>query len=42
MSATATARHEIESDLRRAIQHDELELHYQPIIDCKTGKICSV
>ena len=42
MSATATARHEIESDLRRAIQHDELELHYQPIVDCKTGKISTV
>jgi len=42
MSAVATARHEIESDLRRAIQHDELELHYQPIVDCKTGKINTV
>jgi diguanylate cyclase (GGDEF)-like protein/PAS domain S-box-containing protein len=42
MSAVATARHEIESDLRRAIQHDELELHYQPIVDCRTGKICTV
>jgi diguanylate cyclase (GGDEF)-like protein/PAS domain S-box-containing protein len=42
MSAVATARHEIESDLRRAIQLDEFELHYQPIMDCKTGKISTV
>jgi diguanylate cyclase (GGDEF)-like protein/PAS domain S-box-containing protein len=42
MSAVATARHEIESDLRRALQHDELELHYQPIVDSKTGKISTV
>ena len=42
MSAIATARHEIESDLRRALQQNELKLHYQPIIDSRTGKICSV
>jgi predicted signal transduction protein with EAL and GGDEF domain len=41
MSAVATARQEIESDLRRAIVQNEFELHYQPVIDCKTGKICS-
>jgi diguanylate cyclase (GGDEF)-like protein/PAS domain S-box-containing protein len=42
MSVVATARQEIESDLRRAIQQNELELHYQPIIDVKTRKITSV
>jgi diguanylate cyclase (GGDEF)-like protein/PAS domain S-box-containing protein len=42
MSAVASARQEIETDLRRAIQQNELELHYQPIIDAKTRKICSV
>jgi diguanylate cyclase (GGDEF)-like protein/PAS domain S-box-containing protein len=42
MSEVASARQEIESDLRRAIQQNELELHYQPIIDTKTRKICSV
>jgi diguanylate cyclase (GGDEF)-like protein/PAS domain S-box-containing protein len=42
MSEIASARQEIESDLRRAIQQNELELHYQPIIDTKTRKICSV
>jgi diguanylate cyclase (GGDEF)-like protein len=39
MSEVANARQEIESDLRRAILHNELELHYQPIIDAKTLKI---
>jgi diguanylate cyclase (GGDEF)-like protein/PAS domain S-box-containing protein len=42
MSKVADARHEIENDLRRAIQQNELKLHYQPIIDAKTQKICSV
>ena len=40
MSEVANARQEIESDLRRAIAQNELELHYQPIIDAKTLKIC--
>ena len=39
MSEVANTRHEIESDLRRAIQQGELELHYQPIIDTKTGRM---
>jgi len=42
MSEIASARQEIESDLRRAVQQNELELHYQPIVDSKTRKICSV
>ena len=40
MSLAASARHELESELRRAIQNNELELHYQPIIDTKSGRIC--
>jgi diguanylate cyclase (GGDEF)-like protein/PAS domain S-box-containing protein len=40
MSELASARHETEIELRRAIQHNELELHYQPIIDTKTRRIC--
>jgi diguanylate cyclase (GGDEF)-like protein/PAS domain S-box-containing protein len=42
MSKVASARLEIENDLRRAIQRNELELHYQPIVDAKTRKISSV
>jgi diguanylate cyclase (GGDEF)-like protein/PAS domain S-box-containing protein len=42
MSEVASARQEIESDLRRAIQQNELELHYQPIVDAKTSKITCV
>jgi diguanylate cyclase (GGDEF)-like protein/PAS domain S-box-containing protein len=40
MSMAASARHELENELRRAIQLDELELHYQPIVDTKTLSIC--
>ena len=40
MSMAASARHELESELRRAIQKEELELHYQPIVDTKTLSIC--
>jgi diguanylate cyclase (GGDEF)-like protein/PAS domain S-box-containing protein len=42
MSEIASARQQLESDLRRAIQHEELELHYQPILDAKTRMISSV
>ncbi len=42
MSEVASARQEIENDLRRAIQQNELELHYQPILNAKTRKISSV
>ncbi len=41
MSEVANARQEIESDLRRAIAQNELELHYQPIIDAKTLRVSS-
>jgi predicted signal transduction protein with EAL and GGDEF domain len=40
MSLAASARHELETELRHAIQKDELELFYQPIIDTKTRAIC--
>ena len=40
MSKAASVRHELEQELRRAIQNNELELQYQPIIDTKTHKIC--
>jgi diguanylate cyclase (GGDEF)-like protein/PAS domain S-box-containing protein len=40
MGLAASARHELESDLRRAIQHGELEIHYQPIIGTQSHRIC--
>ena len=41
MGIAATERHALESDLRRAIQQNEMELHYQPIVDAKTDRICA-
>jgi diguanylate cyclase (GGDEF)-like protein/PAS domain S-box-containing protein len=41
MGAAADARLALENELRRAIAQNELELHYQPIIDTKTRRICS-
>jgi diguanylate cyclase (GGDEF)-like protein/PAS domain S-box-containing protein len=40
MGAAADARLALENELRRAIAQNELELHYQPIIDTKTRRIC--
>jgi diguanylate cyclase (GGDEF)-like protein/PAS domain S-box-containing protein len=41
MSESARARRELTGELRHAILNSELELHYQPIIDANTGRICS-
>jgi diguanylate cyclase (GGDEF)-like protein len=32
----------IDLDLRAALKHDELQVHYQPLIDCGTGRITAV
>jgi diguanylate cyclase (GGDEF)-like protein len=40
MNAEARARVELERELRRAIAEAEFELHYQPQLDLRTGKIC--
>src|SRR5215467_661161 len=40
MSVAASARHELENELRHAIQNDELELHYQPLVDTRTLQVC--
>ncbi len=39
MHTRAVKMLEMETDLRRALERDELRLHYQPIIDLSTGKI---
>ena len=39
LSDRATSRLTLESDLRRAIEHDELCLHYQPQIDLLDGRV---
>lgn len=41
MGKRAKKRVRLENDLRRAIEREELALHFQPIIDLKTGRIAS-
>jgi diguanylate cyclase (GGDEF)-like protein len=40
LSERVTARHTLEGDLRRAILQHQLEVHYQPVFDLKSGAIC--
>ncbi len=42
MAEKLKTRHLIEVDLRRALAADELELHYQPIVEAASGVISSV
>lgn len=42
MNQTMHARMELEQRLRRAVTQNEFTLHYQPIVDMKTGQVCSV
>jgi len=42
LNADAHNKLEIENDLRRALLHDEMLLHYQAKIDLHSGKICGV
>ncbi len=39
MDQRLQVRHALEHDLRRAIQDEELELHYQPLTCCVSGEI---
>ncbi|MFU7528280.1 EAL domain-containing protein [Qipengyuania sp. ASV99] len=38
----ASHRHQIESDLRDALNREELEMHYQPIVDAKNHQVVCV
>ncbi len=40
MNVEARTRVQLERELRRAITEKEFELHYQPQLDLRTGKIC--
>ncbi len=42
MHEAVVARHELENDLRRAIENQDFELNYQPIIDLKLREIVGV
>ncbi|KRD42432.1 diguanylate cyclase [Acidovorax sp. Root275] len=42
MTEALTERLHIEAGLRHAIEHGGLRLHYQPIIDARTGRVSSV
>ncbi|GGK45589.1 bifunctional diguanylate cyclase/phosphodiesterase [Salinarimonas ramus] len=39
MDAAEQERQELETDLRQAIARGELDLHYQPALDLKTGRV---
>ncbi len=41
MNARAARHLEIESHLRKALQRDELDLHYQPVVDLHTGRVAT-
>ena len=41
MNADASEKLELTNDLRTAIEHEQLTLYYQPIIDTKTNKLSS-
>ena len=40
MNAEAVARLTLDRELRLAIQRDQLELHFQPQVDLRTGEVC--
>ena len=42
MHAAVFGRLELELDLKRAIERDELVLHYQPIFDLPSGDVAGV
>jgi len=42
MHAAVVERAELEADLQRVVERDELVLHYQPIVDLKTDEVVGV
>jgi diguanylate cyclase (GGDEF)-like protein len=41
-NARAGERLSLESGLRRALERDEFHLHYQPLVDLRTGQVCGL
>jgi diguanylate cyclase (GGDEF)-like protein len=42
MLSGAVERLELESDLRRAVENEELEIYYQPVVDLDTGRLMAM
>jgi diguanylate cyclase (GGDEF)-like protein/PAS domain S-box-containing protein len=42
MEASVVEQLELKTALKRAVEHDEFVLHYQPIVDMATSRICGV
>ncbi len=42
METAVTERLDMEARLKRAIEREELVLHYQPTVDAKSGKLCGM
>ena len=42
MMAAAEARRQLENDLRTALERDEIEVEYQPVVDVVTARACAV